>query len=304
MKNTLTPRQADVGIIVGRFQVHELHEAHRALIDTVCKNHQNVMVFIGLSPLRNTLNNPLDFTARKALFAETYPDIEVHYIEDTRSDQVWSKRLDAEIEKWINPHQSVMLYGSRDSFINHYFGKYPTCELESEIFISGKEIRKRVSNKYKPTKEFRAGLISATFNRWPTVYTTVDVAIIDSDNNRILLGKKQDEDQYRLIGGFASPDSDSFEEDARREVMEETGVEIGNLRYIGSAKITDWRYRNEIDKVKTLLFIGSYMFGRPQANDDIAFVGWFSLDDLKDDDLVEEHRPLLKMVYENLYINS
>lgn len=279
MKN-LKQTPADVGIIVGRFQIHELHEAHRDLIDSVQNMHNRVIIFVGLSPLRNTPTNPLDFNTRKRMIQETYPEIEVYYVEDNPSDELWSKSLDKQIEKWTKPYQTVMLYGSRDSFIPSYFGKYPVTELSSTKYISGTEIRRRISNSFPPTLEFRAGVISASMNRYPTCYPTVDIAIIDKSKGAVLLGRKEHEDALRFIGGFATPDSTSFEEDARREVMEETGVSVDDITYIGSATINDWRYKKETDKIKTLFFIATYQYGPTKANDDIAYVEWVSLVDL------------------------
>ena len=81
----VSPR-ADVGVIIGRFQVHELHEAHQELINSVIARHDKVLIFIGLSPLRNTTNNPLDFSTRKRMIQELYPEIDVYYVED-RSEE-------------------------------------------------------------------------------------------------------------------------------------------------------------------------------------------------------------------------
>jgi len=296
-------KPADVGIIVGRFQVHELHEAHRDLIDTVVANHDRVIIFIGLSPLRNTAHNPLDFNSRKKMIQDTYPDIEVYYIDDNPSDVIWSKVLDREISKWITPNQTAIIYGSRDSFIQYYSGSFPVQELEATKFISGTELRRRIANTYKTSDAFRAGVISASMNRYPTCYTTVDVAIIDPAKNRILMGRKENEPHLRFIGGFASPTSTSFEEDARREVMEETGVEVDGLEYIGSTFINDWRYRNEIDKIKTIFYLGTYVHGRPQANDDIQSVEWVDMLDLKAGvvEVMPEHHVLVNMLINYYY---
>lgn len=289
---------ADVGILIGRWQVHELHEAHRDLINTVRKNHDRVIIFVGLSPLKNTPNNPLDFNARRIMIQETFPDVEVYYVSDNASDVVWSKNLDREIEKWLKPHQTAVIYGSRDSFIPHYHGKYQVQELEATKFISGTEIRRRISNTSHPSKDFRMGVISASLNRFPTCYPTVDIAIIDRDKGMVLMGKKEGEENLRFIGGFASPDSPSYEIDAKREVMEETGVEVDDLKYIGSAIINDWRYRNEVDKIKTLFFVGTYIFGRPEANDDIAYVEWVPLNELLSGEIqvVNGHEVLVDML--------
>jgi bifunctional NMN adenylyltransferase/nudix hydrolase len=294
---------SDVGAIVGRFQVHELHEAHRSLIDTVLAQHDRVIIFLGLSPLRNTINNPLDYNTRKRMIQETYPDVEVYYIEDQHSDAVWSRNLDRELDKWCKPHQTVTLYGSRDSFIVHYTGKHLTVELESEIFISGTEIRRRIANSSTHTKDHRAGIIEASFNRFPTVYTTVDVAILDRDKRRVLMGRKKGEPGLRFIGGFADPNSDSFEADAKREVIEETGLEVGNLQYIGSFKIDDWRYRNEMDKIKTLFFTADYVFGRPEGADDIESVQWVPYDQIFPTQsilVMKEHMVLLNALIKHL----
>jgi bifunctional NMN adenylyltransferase/nudix hydrolase len=294
-------KREDVGIIIGRFQVHKLHEAHIELINTVKKSHDRVIIFIGLSPLRSTIRNPLDFNTRKRLIQEQFPDVEIYYISDNRSDEVWSKKLDQEITRWLKPHQTAVLYGSRDSFISHYSGKYPTKELESTIYVSGTAIRTRIANNYNPPNEaFRAGVISSTFDRYPVCYTAVDVAVIDfsKNPNMVLLGKKPGESELRFIGGFTSVNSPSLEADARREVMEESGVEIESITYIGSMLVDDWRYRSEHDKIKTTFFTAAYVFGRPEGADDLESVQWVSLLDLVDGKIqvVEEHIPLVAML--------
>lgn len=287
----------DVGIIIARMQVHKLHQAHRNLIDKVVSKHDKVFIFIGLSPLRNTTRNPLDFNTRKRMIQEDYPEIDVYYIDDNRSNETWSKNLDREIKRWLKPYQTAKLYGSRDSFIDSYSGTFPVEELESEIFISGTEIRRQIANNYTLTEEFRAGMIAGTFNRYPTCFPAVDVAIIDYDHARILMGRKSGEEKFRFVGGFADPTSPSFEADARREVMEETKLAIDVLEYVGSTLVDDWRYRKENDKIKTLLYIGHYTSGRPEASDDLAEVKWFNLDELKKDELVEEHGVLYDMIF-------
>lgn len=271
------------GVIVGRFQVHELHEGQRSeLIDKVCALHARVMVFIGLSVLRNTKTNPLDFNARKTMFAEAYPKIEVYYIEDQRSDILWSEKLDREITRQLKPGFTAMLYGSRDSFIYQYKGKHPTTELESDSFISGTEVRHRIANNYVPTADFRAGVISAAYDRWPVTYPTVDIAPLKQDitgrYTHVLLGRKPAEKDWRFIGGFAEPNSPSFEHDARRELREEAGdIEVSYPTYVGSYHIKDWRYAKEQDQIKTLLFACTYVWGRPVGGDDIAEVKWIDL---------------------------
>ena len=151
---------AEVGVIVGRFQVPELHEAHVDLIQSVINRHPKVIIFLGLSPCKTTYNNPLDFEARKQLILDKFPQVNVLYIKDERDDGVWSRKLDSQIEDILGANQKAVLYGSRDSFIPFYTTKtYDVIELEPDRFISGTEIRKSVSNRVKSTPDFRAGVI-------------------------------------------------------------------------------------------------------------------------------------------------
>lgn len=311
---------ADVGVIVGRFQVPNLHDAHIELIESVRKEHHRVIIFLGLSPCKVTKSNPLDFEARKQMIIQSFPDINVLYIKDTVSDEVWSKKLDENISDIIGPNQTVMLYGGRDSFIKHYTGKFPITELESDRFISGTEIRNSIGNKVKASPDFRAGVIWAAYNQYPKVFPTVDIAVLNEEENQVLLAKKPFEDKYRFIGGFADPNSPSYETDARREVMEEANIEINDLKYIGSAIIDDWRYRNEVDKIKSMLFIAKYMYGRPQGGDDVSEVRWFDiskfinmkekgitsveLNNFTSSNIVPEHRNMFNMLIANLNKNN
>lgn len=287
MKKVENPT-ADIGVIVGRFQVHELHSAHLDLIQSVCELHEKVIIFLGLSPLMVTQNNPLDFESRKQMILDAFPKVIVMYIKDNHSDKQWSKDLDEKIKDLASPTQTVVLYGSRDSFISRYHGTYATQELLQETYISGSEIRKSISKKVKSSSDFRAGVIWASGNRYPTCYATVDVAIFNEDYSKVLLARKAKEDLYRFVGGFSDPKSDSFEADARREVAEETGLELAELIHIGSFKVNDWRYRSEKDCIKTTFYAGKMMFGRPEAMDDIVEVKWFDVLSLRKQKLNNE----------------
>ena len=266
-------KPTDVGVIVGRFQVNELHEAHIDLITSVTNKHDRVLVFLGNSIIRNTTSNPLDYRARRAMIADKFPNVEIHYINDNPSDAAWSKNLDKLISEQLMPLQTVTLYGSRDSFLKGYSGKYNTCELEATTFISGTEVRRRVSNNYPATSDYRAGMIAATAYRYPTAFQCVDIAVVN-DKQEVLLARKPDEKKWRFIGGFSDPRTSSLEEDAKREVQEEAGIEVEIISYLGSTLIDDWRYRGEQDKIKTALFLAKYIFGKPEGADDIAEVKW------------------------------
>lgn len=292
----------DVGVIVGRFQVPELHDAHKELIQHVCDQHDKVILFLGLSPLMVTRENPLDFEARKQMILECFPDVNVLYIKDMPSDHVWSVKLDEMIEDLVTPSQSVMLYGGRDSFVDKYEGKYDTTVLESEVYYSGTAIRQDVSRRsVKASPDFRAGVVWAAYSKFPTAYMCVDVAIFDENEERILLVRKSYEKKWRLPGGFVEPGSPSLEANARREAQEETGVAITDPKYVGSFYINDWRYRGETDAIMTALFKCKYLSGPVKANDDVAEARWFDTNSISDGDVVDNHTELINAVIEKRF---
>jgi bifunctional NMN adenylyltransferase/nudix hydrolase len=193
MKTVEETVSADVGVIIGRFQVHNLHAAHIDLIQTVCDKHKKVIVCLGLSPLKATKNNPLDFESRKKMIEAKFPEVLVIYAKDCVDDKVWTKKIDTQIKDLIGANHSVILYGSRDSFIKHYSGVFKTQELVPTINVSGSELRKDISRSVMNTSDFRAGAIWATQQQFDTCYPTVDIAIFNEDGTQILMARKEGE---------------------------------------------------------------------------------------------------------------
>lgn len=276
------PKASDVGVIVGRFQVHQLHDAHRQLIQSVYDTHRQTVIVLGLSASRVTTRNPLDFEARKQMMLDAFPKATVLYINDEPDDTTWSKRLDKLILDTKSITQTATLYGGRDSFISHYNGIFPTEVLEPEVYASGTEMRKSISKAVKGTPDFRAGVIWAAANGYPRTFPTVDVAIYRDladvkDTREWLLVRKPNEKLWRFVGGFVDPSDKSLEMAARREVQEETGVTINDPKYVASLRVDDWRYREEEDKILTTLFAASYLAGPVAPADDVADAQWFNL---------------------------
>lgn len=301
MNTMIDPETYDVGVIVGRFQVHALHDGHRHLIDRVVKAHRKVVIILGMAPTINTTNNPLDFESRRQMLQEAYPQVNILHVRDVKSDEAWSRDLDRQVGMITSPTQSVVLYGSRDSFIDSYKGRYATFELLQEHYLSGSEVRNQVRQESRNSEDFRAGVIWASANRFPTVYPCVDVAIFNPDFTKIALGRKPDMDVWCLIGGFADPDSNGFEFDAYREVAEETGMGLNSLEYLSSFAVADWRYSKEPDTIKTLLFKGT-TDDRGRAADDIEELAWFTVEHVRNNPkmIMESHRPLIERALEGI----
>lgn len=285
------------GVIVGRFQLHKLHEAHIDLIETVRSRHRKVIIFLGVSKHIGSKRNPLDFIARKQMIEEKFKDVVIVALPDNRSDKVWSSQLDERVRE-VCPTGTVTLYGGRDSFMGHYCGAFNNLvELEQKVYVSATEVRKEVSDAVKGDPMFRAGVIWARANRHDQAYPTVDVAVMKTNSRELLLARKPGEERLRFLGGHVNPTDYNYEAAARREVMEEANVEISDPVYLGSLKVDDWRYRSEPDKIITGFYLAEYVAGAIEPKDDVCELRWVKLDDVEPaKDVVPEHQPLLEFL--------
>src|SRR5271168_4896077 len=100
------------GVIVGRFQVNDLHDGHMELFREVRGRHNRVIVFIGIAPTDITRSNPLDFETRKRMIQSKFPEFTVLPILDVNSVEFWSQSLDKRISE-VADFGDVTLYGGR-----------------------------------------------------------------------------------------------------------------------------------------------------------------------------------------------
>ncbi|CAN5474780.1 hypothetical protein BH10BAC4_BH10BAC4_12810 [soil metagenome] len=296
-----------IGIIIARFQSPYLHEGHKALVDSVKKSHNKIVIVLGVSPVLSSRKNPLDFHTREKMIKKTFPKVMVLPISDHPLDNKWSQNLDNLLSDSF-PGSKFILYGSRNSFIPHYFGKNKVVELQETGEHNATLIRDQISDKVLDSEEFRTGVIYACSNTYLKVYPTVDIAVFKNGKSEILLGKKTIDKKWRLLGGFSDPTDNSYEDAARRELTEECGpIVITDMVYEKSFRVDDWRYRAETDKIITALFSTDYISGEPAGSDDIAEVKWIKLEEVKrlmqENETAEEHYPQLSLLI-NKYSNK
>lgn len=309
-----------VGVVVGRFQVHKLHEGHIGLINHALALSDRVIIFVGNSPLKNSTANPLDFRSREQMLRSTFwaqrDRLTILYINDTGDNESWASDLDNQIATHTTPAElsSVILFGGRDSFVPHYEdgnGMYDSMYFDEVVEVPGTDIRKQIATSdARDSEDWRAALIYASQDRFPTSYQCVDVAVLrkmsarDNEWNEvmrtdILLGRKKHDKLLRFFGGFVDPSDASLEAAVRREVAEEAGgISVDSPRYVGSANVEDWRYAREPDGIKTALFTVTYQWGKPEPTDDLAGgeVKWVPIADLKPTIIVPQHRHLLDLL--------
>lgn len=286
-----------LGVIIGRFQVEDLHIGHRHLFDSVIRRHKNVLVILGVIDANPTPRNPMSFEPRYWMIKKHYPNLPIVYVKDTESDSYWSANVDKIIAAEFGQMNAV-LYGSRDNSLGYYSGIHEVCELHTIGDYSGTTSRKNLEA-LPNSNEFRRGLIYSAISRFPIAYPTVDVVLWKKELSqyKVLLGYKEKSKCWCFIGGFVDPEKDQCLEDAaKRELLEEAGsnFECTSFKYLTSMKIDDWRYKNEKDCIMTTVFTAMYIYGKPEAGDDIDEVKWFTLDEAEPI-LGNPHKPILEV---------
>jgi len=286
------------GVIIARFQTPYLHEGHKAILEFVKSQHNKVVVVLGVTPVKGSRYNPYDFYTREKMIKGEYPDLVILPLSDHPSDKAWSRNLDELLQSTFS-NEGFKFYGSRDSFIPYYAGRFETENFPETGEYNATEIRHEISDKVYSSEQFRAGINYAYHNQYAKVYPTVDVAVFRKNRTEILLGQKSTLNQWRVPGGFTDPTDESFEAAGKRELQEECGqIEVSELQYEKSFRVDDWRYRKEEDKIITTLFSTDLLFGQPNAADDLVNLQWFPVDSLPQmierKELVPEHQPLFE----------
>lgn len=288
----------DIGILVARFQVDELHKGHLHVIEQVVKNHDKVIIFLGVTEFTGLRNNALDFSTRKYMIQEKYPDINILPIPNNRDNTEWAKKLDERIRE-VYKHGDVLLYGGRDSFIPHYIkggGIFDTTEIDSIPEYSGTDIRNKISKKEKKSKDFRTGVIFNAYNTHSRVFINVSGVIISNDGKKVLMEKRIGESKFRFIGDMLRPKHESTETALKSIIRNRVGMnfELNKGKILFSQKINDWRLRDEQDSMMVILHEFVHSYGGIIPGQGVDKLKWFSFDELKELEIMEEEQKILE----------
>ncbi len=287
-------QEFDVGVVVGRFQLPVIHKGHHYLLEAVNKTHKHFLICIGVSVEIGTRKNPLDYLSRKGMMEKLYPNAVIVPIMDHSSDKIWSTRLDDMIRS-IYPTQDIKLFGGKDSFIDKYHGEFPTQQIYPVDQSSATQIRKTIE--LAPNNEdFRRGVVYAANQQYPRVNMCVDIAMFKrSPELSVALGQRSIDGPLIFPGGHVSPEDDSLEVAARRELGEETFLFCNSdPHYIGSFIIGDPRHTDPKEKIMTAFFAAEYNFGEIKAGSDLAHVDWYRINHALMTQVAKHHQPLLK----------
>ena len=108
---------------------------------------------------------------------------------------------------------------------------------------------------------------------YPRIAPAIIVAIRNDDKLLMAKHSYHDNIRYALIAGFVEP-GESIEEAVHREVMEEVGIKIRNLKY---QKSQSWPFPNSL----MLGFTAEYKSGNIKVDgDEILKAKWFKKDEI------------------------
>ena len=121
--------------------------------------------------------------------------------------------------------------------------------------------------------EWGRSCIPATTTRFPAIHPCAIVLV--TRPGEVLLTRKSNwaANRYSLVAGFQEF-GESLEETAIREVAEETGVKVSNVRYLGSQC---WPFPSQV----MVGFVADYVDGEIQVDTaELEDARWFSVNDL------------------------
>jgi 8-oxo-dGTP diphosphatase len=105
-----------------------------------------------------------------------------------------------------------------------------------------------------------------------TPLLAVDCVVFDGEGSVLLIRRKYPPfaDALALPGGFVEI-GETVEEACRRELMEETGVKVRDLRLVGVYSAPD---RDPRQHTCSVAFLGQAKTGKARAGDDASAVEW------------------------------
>jgi 8-oxo-dGTP diphosphatase len=118
---------------------------------------------------------------------------------------------------------------------------------------------------------------------------TTDCVVFDERGYVLLIRRKHDpfKGSYALPGGFVDA-GECVEDACRRELKEETGLEVGALRLIGVYSDPN---RDPRGHTCSIAYLARVSRAEPQAGDDAASAGWVA--DWRAEALAFDHAQIL-----------
>lgn len=125
------------------------------------------------------------------------------------------------------------------------------------------------------------------------------VSAIIRKEDHFLFGKKAENigpypNTWHLIGGGVNLEEETLEEAIRREVKEEAGIEIDDLKMLSFDEGNEPNKHGEMTHYVFLVYDTNYKSGKIKAGDDIKELKWFKAEEIGDISLPKPTEKVLK----------
>jgi len=134
--------------------------------------------------------------------------------------------------------------------------------------------------------------------------TRVIVCAIIEKNNSLLFGRKKEKmgpypNAWHLLGGGVH-DGESLNDAIKREIKEESGIEVEITKSLGFDEDSEPSKNGETTHYIFLAFLAKYVSGEIKADDDIKRLAWIEKEELAK---IELTKPSLRLFKEIGYLN-
>ena len=132
------------------------------------------------------------------------------------------------------------------------------------------------SKMYQKDSQFERAMVCSNCGNttWPRTSPAIIVAVTKGDKLLLAHNRNFPEGIYSVIAGFVEY-AETFEECVKREVYEEVGIKIKNIKYFGSQP---WPYPNSM----MVAFTAEYLEGDIREDgDEIVHADWFSKEEVE-----------------------
>ncbi|NMB07747.1 MAG: NAD(+) diphosphatase [Tissierellia bacterium] len=131
------------------------------------------------------------------------------------------------------------------------------------------------SKMYKKDSKFERAMVCSNCGNttWPRTSPAIIVAVTKGDRLLLAHNKYFPEGKYSVIAGFVEY-GETFEDCVKREVFEEVGIKIKNIKYFGSQP---WPYPNSM----MIGFTAEYLDGDIKVDgEEILHADWFTKEEV------------------------
>lgn len=244
-----------LGVLIGRFQVPEMHEGHRFIVRQMLEQCDQVLVLFGSANRATSVKNPFSYRERRLSTFRLFPEVLMAPLNDyLYNDSQWMADVAATIEgcreSLENDFQAnfdVLLYGHHkdgNDYLN-WFPQYEYVNINSDIDISGTEIRNSFThllpeNVQADMKYFaKEKLLFKDYPFPDALNISCGDAVVECLGHILLIRRKYTPGagNWALPGGHKET-NETYLQCALRELGEETNLRIPQQVLVGSIKST------------------------------------------------------------------